>query len=118
MTLDGHESHYSTEFELFCQQNNIITLYLPPHSSYLLQPLDISCFGLLKQAYGRQIKDLICMHINHVSKLEFLCAFCEAFFASMTEKNIQGDFAGADLVSYNPERVLSKLDIKLRTLTP
>jgi hypothetical protein len=58
------------------------------------------------------------MHINHVSKLEFLCGFREAFFASMTEKNIQGGFAGAGLVPYNPERVLSKLDVKLRTPTP
>ena len=58
------------------------------------------------------------MHINHVSKLEFLCAFREAFFASMTEKNIQGGFAGAGLVPYDPERVLSKLDVKLRTPTP
>jgi hypothetical protein len=33
-------------------------------------------------------------------------------------KNIQGGFAGAGLVPYNPERVLSKLDVKLRTPTP
>ena len=58
------------------------------------------------------------MHINHVSKLKFLCAFREAFFASITEKNIQGGFAGAGLVPYDLERVLSKLDVKLRTLTP
>jgi hypothetical protein len=58
------------------------------------------------------------MHINHMSKLEFLCAFREAFFASMTEKNIQSGFASAGLVPYDPERVLSKLDVKLRTLTP
>jgi hypothetical protein len=58
------------------------------------------------------------MHINHVSKLEFLCAFREAFFASITEKNIQGGFTGAGLVPYDPGRVLSKLDVKLRTLTP
>jgi hypothetical protein len=57
-------------------------------------------------------------HINHVSKLEFLCGLREAFFASMTEKNIQGGFAGTGLVPYDPERVLSKLDIKLRTPTP
>jgi len=88
LILDGHESYYSTEFELYCQQNNIITLYMPPHSSYLLQPLDIGCFGPLKQAYGRQVENLIRMYINHVSKLEFLCAFREAFFASITEKNI------------------------------
>jgi hypothetical protein len=53
LILDGHESHHSTEFELYCQQNNIITLCMPPHSSHLLQPLDVGCFGPLKQAYGR-----------------------------------------------------------------
>lgn len=58
------------------------------------------------------------MHINHVSKLEFLYAFREAFFTSIAEKNIRGGFAGAGLVSYNPECVLSKLDVKLRTPTP
>ena len=118
LILDGHESHHSTEFELYCQQNNIITLCMPPHSSHLLQPLDVGCFGPLKQAYGRQVEDLMRAHINHVSKLEFLCAFRQAFFASITERNIQGGFAGAGLVPYDPERVLSKLDVKLRTPSP
>jgi hypothetical protein len=110
--------YHSTEFELYCQQNNIITLCMPPHSSHYLQPLDVGCFGPLKQAYSRQVEDLMRAHINHVSKLEFLCAFREAFFASMTEKNIQGGFAGAGLMPYDPERVLSKLDVRLRTPTP
>ena len=57
-------------------------------------------------------------HINHVSKLEFLCGFRAAFFASITKRNIQGGFAGAGLVPYDLERVLSKPDVKLRTLTP
>jgi hypothetical protein len=118
LILDGHESHHSTEFELYCQENNIITLCMPPHSSHKLQPLDVGCFRPLKQSYGRQIEDLIRAHINHISKLEFLCGFREAFFASMTEKNIQGGFTGAGLVPYDPERVLSTLDVKLRTPTP
>jgi hypothetical protein len=117
LILDGHESHHSTKFELHCQQNNIITLCMPPHSSHLLQPLDVGCFRPLKRAYGRQIEDLMRMYINHVSKLEFLCAFREAFFASITERNIQGGFAGAGLVPFDPERVLSKLDVRLRTPT-
>ena len=116
LILDGHESHYSTEFELHCQQNNIITLCMPPHSSHLLQPLDVGCFGPRKQAYGREVEDLMRAHINHVSKLEFLCAFREAFFTSITERNIQGGFAGARLVPYNPEKVLSKLDVKCHTV--
>ncbi|KAK4095792.1 DDE-domain-containing protein, partial [Parathielavia hyrcaniae] len=105
LILDGHESHHSTEFELYCRQNNSITLCMPPHSSHKLQPLDVGCFGPLKQAYGRQIEDLMRAHINHVSKLEFLCAFREAFFATMTEKNIRSGFAGAGLVPYDPERM-------------
>jgi DDE superfamily endonuclease/Psq-like protein len=118
LILDGHESHHSTKFELYCKSHNIITLCMPPHSSHLLQPLDVGCFAPLKVAYGRQIEDLMRAHINHISKLEFLCAFREAFFASMTEKNIQGGFAGAGLVPYDPEKVLAKLDVQLRTPTP
>ena len=57
-------------------------------------------------------------HINHISKLEFLYAFREAFFASITEKNIQGSFAGAGLIPHDPERVLSKLDVKLYIPSP
>jgi hypothetical protein len=58
------------------------------------------------------------MYINYVSKLEFLYAFRAAFFASITRINIQGSFASTSLIPYDLERVLSKLDIKLRTPTP
>lgn len=36
LILDGHSSHHSKEFERFCEDNNIITLFMPPHSSHLL----------------------------------------------------------------------------------
>jgi hypothetical protein len=58
------------------------------------------------------------IYITYISKLKFLYAFREAFFSSITEKNIQGGFAGAGLVPYDPQRVLSKLDIRIRTPTP
>ena len=59
LILDGHESHHSTDFELFCKEQSIITLCMPAHSSHILQPLDVGCFGPLKKAYGRQIEGLI-----------------------------------------------------------
>ena len=58
------------------------------------------------------------MYINYVSKLEFLYRFRKAFFASIIERNIQGGFASASLMPYDLEKVISKLDIKLRTPTP
>ncbi|OBS16264.1 hypothetical protein FPOA_27625 [Fusarium poae] len=118
LILDGHESHHSADFEIYCEEHNIITLCMPPHSSHLLQPLDVGCFGLLKKAYGREIEHLIRSSITHISKTEFFPAFYAAFQATMTEKNIKGGFKGAGLVPFDPESVVSKLDVQLRTPTP
>jgi hypothetical protein len=46
--LDGHGSHITPEFDQYCLAYSIIVLYMPPHSSRLLQPLDVGCFSVLK----------------------------------------------------------------------
>jgi hypothetical protein len=43
-----HGSHMSAKPGLDCIENNIILFFLPPHSSHLLQPLDVIIFGPLK----------------------------------------------------------------------
>ncbi|RKK08360.1 hypothetical protein BFJ66_g15418 [Fusarium oxysporum f. sp. cepae] len=118
LVLDGHESHHSVDFERYCKANKIITLCMPPHSSHLLQPLDVGCFGLLKKAYGREIEHLIRCSVTHISKTEFFPAFYTAYQATMTEKNIKAAFRGAGLAPLDPESVISKLDVQLRTPTP
>ncbi|KAH7471539.1 hypothetical protein FOMA001_g13494 [Fusarium oxysporum f. sp. matthiolae] len=118
LILDGHESHHSVDFELYCQEKKIITLCMPPHSSHLLQPLDVGCFGPLKKAYGREIEQFIRKSVTYISKTEYFLAFYAAFQATMTESNIKGGFRGAGLVPLNPESVISKLDVQLRTSTP
>ena len=118
LVLDGHESHESAAFQEYCKAHNIITLCLPPHSSHLTQPLDIGCFSVLKRAYGRQIETFIKAHINHITKVEFFLAFKAAYLVSITVQNGQAGFRGAGLVPFNPQAVISKLDVKLRTPTP
>jgi hypothetical protein len=118
LILDGHESHHSIEFERYCEENKIIRLCMPPHSSHILQPLDVGCFSVLKSAYGQEIEHLIRCSITHISKTEFFPAFYAAFQATMTEKNIKSAFRGAGLVPLDPESVVSKLDVQLRTPTP
>ena len=115
--LDGHKSHHSDEFETYYENHNIVTLYMPPHLSHILQPLDIGYFGPLKQVYGRQIEEFIYIYINHITKAEFLCAFYKAYLASIGEKNIHRGFAATGLMPYNPQRVISKLDVLLHTLS-
>ena len=64
------------------------------------------------------MESLIRNHINHITKLEFLPAFKAAFDRSFTAANICSAFRGAGLVPLQPDAVLSKLDVQLRTPTP
>lgn len=118
LVIDGHSIYLSADFNRFCKEKKIIAISMPSHSSHILQPLDIGCFGPLKRAYSQQIEQLVKSHINHLTVVDFLIAFKAAFFAIMREANIKAGFRASGSVSLDPEIVLSKLDIKLRTPTP
>ena len=47
LTLDGHVSHINYKFLRYYEQNDIIVFCLPPHSTHLLQPLDVGLFSPL-----------------------------------------------------------------------
>lgn len=118
LILDGHGSHVTPEFDRYCIDNAIIVLCMPPHSSHLLQPLDVGCFSPLKSAYRHQIE--ICMQLgrNHIDKLDFIEAFKPARLSALNTSNIRSGFAATGLIPYNPQRVLSRLSHRLRTPTP
>jgi hypothetical protein len=118
LVLDGHESHHSAEFEIFCKAHNIVTLCMPSHSSHLLQSLDVVMFGFLKRSYGRMVEKLMRISLTRIFKEDFFPAFKDAFFEVFGQANVQSGFRGAGFVSCNPETVIAKLDIKLRTPTP
>ena len=76
---------------------------MPSHSSHILQPLDVGCFGPLKKADGKEIEGIMRAGITHITKADFLPAFFIAFKAAMTEQNIQGAFRGAGLIPFDPK---------------
>jgi hypothetical protein len=91
---------------------------MPAHSSHLLQPLDVGCFAPLKRAYGRLVENKMRLGFNHIDKLDFLEVYPSARTEAFKPENIQNSFAAAGLVPLQPERVLSQLNICLRTPTP
>jgi hypothetical protein len=70
--FDSHSSHQTAEFDAFCKENAIICLCMPPHTSHLLQPLDVGVFGPLKRAYGKLVEGIIVAGNNHIDKEDFL----------------------------------------------
>ena len=57
LIFDGHHSHISFELIELAWKNNIHLLCLPPHTTHLLQPLDVGVFGPLKQAWKKILKE-------------------------------------------------------------
>ena len=115
LILDGHGSHATAEFDRFCMEKKIIPLYMPPHSSHLLQPLDVSCFSPLKHLYGQRVQEEIQKGIHSVGKEDFIHIYPAVHQQALSSLNIQSGFAATGLVPLSPERVLSKFQ---KTPTP
>jgi hypothetical protein len=71
----------------------------------------------LKRYYGDGISLLARSRIYYINKETFLPAFKAAFEKTFILENIRAGFRGAGLVPHDPEVVLLKLDVQLRTLT-
>ena len=67
--FDGHGSHLSEDFLIFCWQHNIVPFQLPTH---LLQPLDIKVFRPLKHWHQEDILRLYNTALLNTQKSTFL----------------------------------------------
>ena len=118
LIFDGHGSHVTPEFDQYCSQNSIIVLCMPPHSSHLLQPLDVSCFSVLKRSYGNAVEAQMRAGINHIDKNDFTVLYQQARTTSFSPATILSGFKSTGLVPFDPDQVLSRLDVILRTPSP
>ena len=75
---------------------------MPAHSSHLLQPLDIGCFGVLKRAYSKVIESQTRLGIYRVDKNDFLEAYRTARIETFTSETIVNSFAGAGISAIRP----------------
>ena len=91
---------------------------MPTHSLYLLQPLDIGCFSVLKRTYSKEVKTQIYVGVNSITKLDFLEAYPIIRAQSYKIETIKNSFIVVGLVLFNPDRVIETLNIQLKTLTP
>ena len=88
---------------------------MPVYSSHLLQPLNIGIFLSLKAAYNHQINLFIQASINHITKLEFFVTYLVAYDKIFIKKNIKGVFRKTDILFWNLDYIILKLDIRFYT---
>ena len=115
LIMDGHSSHVNLAFLELAKAARIIVLILPPHSTHILQPLDVGLFSPLSTAYSEQLDKIMMSGSRLVSmnKQFFFGAFKPVWKASFTAKNIFA-FAATGIFPFNPDFVIVPLRSQLQ----
>jgi hypothetical protein len=106
---DGHDSHINGEFVAHCYDNKIELLLLPPHTSHLLQPLDVDLFGPLKTAMSNRIYRFVGTGIRRIQKVEWTHYYIKTREVAFISLNIQSGWHGAGLFPRDPTKVFHHL---------
>lgn len=105
LILDGHTSHTnSVEVLEFCEENSIILLCLPSHTTHYLQPLDRSFFKSLKSNFYMACNNYIRTNpTRKLSRHQFGKLLGFAWNMSASVKNGVAGFRASGISPYNPE---------------
>ena len=71
LIFDGHETHMNYEVRQLALKHDIVIAKIPPHTTHLLQPLDLAVFKPLKEAYDRFAHLLFISERRYVTKRDF-----------------------------------------------
>ena len=86
-------------------------LLLLPHSSHLLQPLDVGVFTPFKKALANRQSRLFCTGVRRIEKAEWLEHFIEVRKSAISEKKILAGWRGAGLFPENLYCMLHQFSI-------
>jgi hypothetical protein len=102
LVVDGHGSHCTDDFLYECYRNNIYLLFLPPHTSHVLQPLDISIFSPVKTYYRQALANFLDLDDSTpYNKMIFLRCYHQARKLGLTERNARAGWLGSGLWPVN-----------------
>lgn len=52
LIFDGHKSHINIPVTEWAKEHNVELFVIPAHTSFILQPLDVGCFGSLQKIFN------------------------------------------------------------------
>ncbi|ESZ92697.1 transposase [Sclerotinia borealis F-4128] len=107
LILNGYGSHETMPFMYRCFENNIYLLFLPPHISHALQPLDLSVFSPLKNAYRHALNNLNSLSDSTpIGKRSFLHCYQKARMEALIVHNIKAGWKASGLWPKNRAKPL------------
>ena len=109
LLLDGHGSHTTKQFLQYCHDRKIICYRLLPHTTHLMQPLDVVVFQPYKHHHAEAVDEATRTGCVEFNKMEFLAALPEIRKKTFKRSTIQSAWRQSGLIPYNPRIVLDKI---------
>jgi hypothetical protein len=98
----------------YCDKNRIWLAIFPAHATHTLQPLDVSLFRPLSQAYTDELNKSIqeSQGLTRIRKRDFFRLFWASWIIAFKEENILSAFKTTGLYPFNPDLVVRRLSRK------
>ena len=107
----------SIQFAEYCETHKIIPLCLPPHSTHLLQPLDVGIFSPLARAYKKRLYDFAFYGAVNITKPKFLEYYQAARHEAISPTNIASAWRATGLLPFDPSVILQKIQPTAQSTT-
>ena len=117
LVYDGFGSHITWNFVNFCEKHKSIVCILPPHSSHILQPLDVSVFSAYKHWHSKWVYDATVSGYSKITKDDFLGALAQIRQQTFKPSTVKLGFRLTGLWPINPTLVIDEL-VDLNTPSP
>lgn len=107
LLLDGHTSHTScVEMLEFAENNEIILMSIPPHTSHWLQPLDRAFFKSLKMNYYSACSNYMTNNPSRkITRLQFGTLLSLAWGKSANVDNGISGFRTCGIIPFEPDAI-------------
>lgn len=109
LLCDQFGSHLTYEFVKYCEDHKIILFFLPPHSSHLLQPLDVGVFSAYKHWHSEWVYDATVSGYEKITKDDFLGAIAQIRQKTFKPSTIKLGFRLTGLWPINPSLIIDSL---------
>jgi hypothetical protein len=96
----------AAKFVAHCMHYKIELIILPPHSSHLLQPLDVTVFGPLKTRISNEQSRYIAAGAARLEKWEGADCYSKAHQKAITEHNIKSRWCASGCYPISPAKIL------------
>ncbi|XP_060575053.1 uncharacterized protein LOC132732593 [Ruditapes philippinarum] len=103
---DGHISHINISLINWAKSKNLILFILPAHTSHVLQPLDIGCFGPFERIYNKVSHKFMGDNCGQSISRYNICALgSSAYLKALSPENLRSSFKKAGIYPFNPNIV-------------